>query len=93
MIMMHFDRTAKVRIRAKKIPHHWGIAFKYFRQKRLPRRSVGQAQFHIINLSKPIQVRQEHHEADKTDGQEECFRCFAKMERMEDLFHNRIFLG
>ena len=44
-------------------------------------------------LGKPVEVRQEHHQSDKANGQQYSFQCFINVER-GDLFHKKIiFLG
>jgi len=40
-----------------------------------------------IRLCEPIQVRQQHHKAQKTKSKQSCFCVFAQMKRMHRLLH------
>lgn len=44
-------------------------------------------------LCKPVEVRQEHHQTDKSDGQERCFQRFSDVDGLKNLLHAKKFLG
>ena len=42
-------------------------------------------------LCKPVEVRQEHHQTNESDGQKRCFQRFVDVDGCENLLHAKTF--